>query len=51
VPAFTLTYFVPVGSRGRARSNSFKYTAQPQGPYADVENAVERFIAAVFPSC
>jgi|SRR5579864_3435191 hypothetical protein len=47
----TLTYFVPVGGRGRARSNSFTYTVQVQGPYADVENAVESFIAAVFPHC
>ncbi|HXO25924.1 MAG TPA: hypothetical protein VOA80_01140 [Thermoanaerobaculia bacterium] len=47
----TLTYFVPVGSRGRARSNSFTYTLQVQGPYADVEKAVEDFIAAVFPDC
>ena len=47
----TLTYFVPVGSRGRARSNSFSYTLQVQGPYAEVEKAVEDFIAAVFPDC
>lgn len=47
----TLTYFVPVGSRGRARSNSFTYTLQVQGPYAEVEKAVESFIAAVFPNC
>jgi hypothetical protein len=47
----TLTYFVPVGSRGRARSNSFTYALQVQGPYANVEKAVESFIAAVFPSC
>jgi hypothetical protein len=47
----TLTYFVPVGGRGRARSNSFTYTVQVQGPYAEVEKAVEGFIAAVFPNC
>jgi len=40
-----------VGGRGRARSNSFTHTVQVQGPYADVENAVESFIAAVFPHC
>jgi hypothetical protein len=44
-------HFVPAGSKGRARSNTFTFTDGAPGPYREVENAVESFIAAVFPHC
>ena len=47
----TVTFFVPVGGKGRARSNSFSYLSATPGPYLEVEKAVESFIAAVFPDC
>jgi hypothetical protein len=47
----TVTFFIPVGGKGRARSNSFSYISATQGPYLEVETAIESFIAAVFPHC
>jgi hypothetical protein len=47
----TVTFFVPVGGKGRARSNSFSYISATQGLYLEVEKAVESFIAEVFPHC
>ncbi|HEV3077239.1 MAG TPA: hypothetical protein VHB47_22645 [Thermoanaerobaculia bacterium] len=47
----TLTFFVPVGGKGRARSNTFSYISAMPGPYLEVEKAVESFIAEVFPHC
>ncbi len=46
-----MTFFVAVGGKGRARSNSFTYTSAARGSYPPVEKAVEGFIAAVFPHC
>jgi hypothetical protein len=49
--AITVTFFVPVGTSGRARSNTFIFTAGTPGPYLEIEKAVESFIAGVFPAC
>lgn len=51
VQDITVTFFVPIGGRGRARSNSFSYTSATPGPYPAVEKTVEGFIAEVFPHC
>lgn len=52
LPIITVTYFVPIGNTGRARSNSFTYTVFSTGAaYAKVEQAVESFVTDVFPTC
>jgi hypothetical protein len=50
-PLATMTFFVPVGDLGRARSNTFTYPVQAPGSYVAIEKVVQSFIADVFPNC
>ena len=47
----TLTFFVPRPASGRARANTFTYGAQASAPYLQADQAVQSFIADLFPDC